>query len=405
MIRQLAWRNVWRNRTRSMAVIMALAIGLFGALFIAGLANGIALRAVQASIDRETSDIQIHQSEFLIMEDLNLTLDRTEVEKVINDRSEIISHSFRVKTPGMAATANNAVQVNMLGVDPESEKAVSTIYTLLEEGDYFEDASNLKQVIISTRLADKLKVRLRSKIIFSFADVNGEIAYENYKVGGIYKTNNAIFDEVNVFVKGAGLASLLKLEKGQYHEVAMRIAKESTVEEVTSTLNEELGEGLLAESWKSLNPTMTVAATTMEFFKFILVMIVLIALVFGIINTMLMVILERTKEIGMLRSLGMAKAKIARMIMLETVYLCLVGGVIGNVLSFLLISYFGSRGMHFESFEEGFEQFGYSAEIFPEIEPSFYVIITFMVLITAIFASIFPIMRAFKLDLASAIRD
>jgi ABC-type lipoprotein release transport system permease subunit len=61
--------------------------------------------------------------------------------------------------------------------------------------------------------------------------------------------------------------------------------------------------------------------------------------------------------------------------------------------------------MKFESFEDGFEQFGYSAEIFPEIEPSFYLVITLMVVITAIFASIFPIMRAFNLDLANAIRD
>lgn len=404
MIRQLAWRNVWRNRTRSLAVILALAIGLFGALFIAGLANGIALRSVQSSIDRETSDIQIHQQEFLIMEDLSMTFDGAQVEQLLKSDEHIASFSFRVKVPAMASTANNAIQVNMLGIDVAAEKEVSTIHTLLEDGGYFEDESSLKQVIISTRLADKLKVRMRSKIIFSFADVNGEIAYENYKVGGIFKTNNALFDEGTVYVKGAGLSNLLKLEAGQYHEAAMRISEEANLEATTESLNEGLI-GLKAESWKTLNPTMTVAASTMELFKFILVLIVLIALIFGIINTMLMVILERTKEIGMLRSLGMAKQKIARMIMLETIYLCMVGGIIGNLLSFALISYFGSRGMHFESFEEGFEKFGYSAEIFPEIEPSFYIIITIMVLITAIFASIFPIMRAFKLDLASAIRD
>jgi putative ABC transport system permease protein len=404
MIRQLAWRNIWRNRVRSMAVILALAAGLFGALFISGMANGIAKRTVIAAIERETADLQIHQEQFLIMEDLNMTFLGMKLAATLHARPEISHFSFRVKTPAMASTANNAIQVNMLGVDPASEQKVSTIYSLLEEGDYLEDTSNLKQVIISTRLADKLKVRLKSKIIFSFADVDGEIAYENYKVGGIYKTNNAMFDEVNVFVKREGLRELLKIAPGQYHEAAIRIQKDANVDLLTASLNESLGE-LKAESWKELNPTMSVAETSMEIFKYILVMIVLIALVFGIINTMLMVILERTKEIGMLRSLGMAKARIARMIMLETIYLCLVGGLIGNAITFALVSYFGNRGIHFESFQEGFEQFGYSAEIFPEIEPSFYGVITIMVVVTAIFASFFPIMRAFKLDLASAIRD
>jgi len=404
MIRQLAWRNIWRNRVRSTVVILALAAGLFGALFISGMANGIAKRSVIASIERETSDIQIHQEQFLIMEDLNMTFLGMDLSAKLNGIPEIRNFSFRLETPAMASTANNAVQVHMLGVDPVAEREVSTIYSLVQEGDYFEDDSNLKQVIISTRLAEKLKVRLKSKIIFSFADVNGAIAYENYKVGGIYKTNNAMFDEANVFVKRQGLRELLQIAPGHYHEAALRIRPQVNVDLLTDSLNTVLPP-LKAASWKTLNPAMSVAESSMEIFKYILVLIVLIALVFGIINTMLMVILERTKEIGMLRSLGMAKAKIARMIMLETIYLCLVGGLIGNSVTFGLVSYFGQRGIHFESFQEGFEQFGYSAEIFPEIEPSFYGVITIMVVVTAIFASFFPIMRAFKLDLASAIRD
>lgn len=404
MIRQLAWRNIWRNKTRSMAVILALAAGLSGALFMSAMANGIAQRSVMASIDRETADIQIHQAQYLIMEDLNMTFDGAELDALLNTHSEIRNHSYRLKTPAMASTATNALQVNLIGVEPLSEQQVSTIHSLLEAGAYFENASQLQEIVLSTRLAEKLKVRIGSKIILSFANVEGEIAYENYKVGGMFKTNKAVFDEAHVFVRREGLRNLLALEPGMFHEAAIRLNEGAVVERAAEDLNEQLN-GLRAETWKELNPTMAVASSTMEIFKYILVMIVLIALVFGIINTMLMVILERTKEIGMLRSLGMAKSKIARMIMLETLYLCLVGGLIGNALSFLLISYFGTRGMNFESFQEGFEQFGYSAEIFPMIESSFYLVITVMVVFTAIFASFFPIMRAFKLDLASAIRD
>ena len=118
-----------------------------------------------------------------------------------------------------------------------------------------------------------------------------------------------------------------------------------------------------------------------------------------------MAILERTKDIGMLTALGLSRPPHAQMIIAETVFLCLVGSTIGNLLSFLTIRYFGNRGIHFEEFTEGFESFGLSAEVFPSISNDMYFIITIMVIITAVFSSIFPIFRAFKLDPAHAIRD
>jgi ABC-type antimicrobial peptide transport system permease subunit len=120
---------------------------------------------------------------------------------------------------------------------------------------------------------------------------------------------------------------------------------------------------------------------------------------------MLMAILERTREIGMLNALGLSRPKIAKMIIAETVFLCLVGACVGNLLSFAAISYFGNRGIHFERFTEGFESFGLSAEVFPTLGNEMYFTITIMVIITAVFSSVFPIVRAFKLEPATAIRD
>jgi ABC-type antimicrobial peptide transport system permease subunit len=143
----------------------------------------------------------------------------------------------------------------------------------------------------------------------------------------------------------------------------------------------------------------------MTLYNYILVGVVLLALIFGIVNTMLMAILERTKEIGMLSALGMSNLRIAQMIIAETVLLCLVGAFTGNLLSYLAISWFGKRGIHFEQFAEGFEKFGLSAEVYPTINNEMYLTITILVIITAVFSSIFPIIRAFKLDPAEAIRD
>lgn len=404
MIASLAWRNVWRNKTRSFAVILALTMGLFGALFIASMSNGMVDKWIKNAIENEISDVQIHQAQYLIMEELGLTMGEKELASVLKKNTNVRSYTSRIRTEAMAMTANNSTQVSLIGIDPEEEKKVTEVHQFMIDGQYLETKSKFKPIIISERLAEKLKVRLKSKIIFTLADKTGNMAYENFKVNGIFDTNSTMFDDRNVFVRKSDLQKILKLEDGQVHEVALRVTSPEILESTVNVLQHTFPDFKIRD-WKVINPTLSMSGSMMTLFNYILVGIVLIALIFGIINTMLMVILERTKEIGMLRSLGMSKRKIAKMITLETIFLCLVGGVMGNLLALGAIEYFGSAGMHFESFKEGMEQFGMSAHIYPKLDYSFYAIITLMVVFTAVLSSIFPIIRAFKLNPALAIRD
>lgn len=404
MIVSLAWRNVWRNKTRSFAVILALTMGLFGALFIASMSNGMVDKWIKSTIENDISDIQIHNKQYLIMEELQLTMDEKELIPVLKSNESVRSFTSRIKTDAMAMTANNSAQVALFGVDPDQEKGVTGIYDHMIEGQYLKGGSKYKPIIISERLAEKLKVRLKSKIIFTLADKTGDMVYENFKVNGIFDTNSTMFDDRNVFVSKDDLKKILKLDNQQVHEIAIRVTDQEALSSTVSVLQHTFEE-YKTEDWKEISPTLSMSGSLMKMFNYILVGIVLIALIFGIINTMLMVILERTKEIGMLRSLGMRKKKIAQMITLETIFLCLVGGVMGNLFALVSIEYFGRVGMHFESFKEGMEQFGMSAEVYPSLDYSFYVIITAMVIVTAVFSSIFPIIRAFKLNPALAIRD
>ena len=404
MIIALAWRNVWRNKGRSMAVILALTSGLFGAVFMAGIANGIADKYVKTAIDNELADLQMHDRDYLVREDLKLTMDISQIEAVLQENPDIKSYSYRLKADAMVATANNSAQVTIVGVDPSSEVAVSSIHSTITEGTYFGEASRFKSILLSRKLADKLKTDLNSKVIFTLADIEGNIAYENFKVMGIFETSNTPFDESTVFVKSEELGNILKIAPDQYHEVAIRLHDSEALDKIRDYLNSQF-DRIETETWKELNPVLEVTSANLGMFNAILIGIVLLALLFGIINTMLMVILERTKEIGMLRALGVSNRQIAMMITTETIFLCLVGAFFGNLLSFLTLSWFGIKGIHFEQFADGLEQFGLSAQIYPSVNNSIYLIITALVIVTAIFSSVFPIIRAFKLNPALAIRD
>ncbi|MGL1888596.1 MAG: FtsX-like permease family protein, partial [Reichenbachiella sp.] len=404
MIPKLAWRNIWRNKTRSMVVIIALMSGLTAAVFISAMMTGMTAKWVEASINQELSEVQVHQKEYLIMEDLTMTLDEKTVQSSIKNNKEVSTFSSRLQCDAMAMTANNNTQVRLLGIDPEIEKTVTTINEKIIEGDYFISKSRTKPIVVSKKLCDKLKIRLKSKIIISLADANNQPQAETFNVVGIYHTGNTLFDETNVFVLKNQLHNIIGIEEGQSHVIAIRTHEEVVLDSLTAFINDQFPKAV-ARDWRALSPTINMASSMMGTYSYILISVVLIALVFGIINTMLMVILERTKEIGMLRALGMNNNKIGWMILLETVILCLIGVLIGNFISYVLVTWTGQTGISLDQYAEGFESMGIASTIYPSIANEFYLHITIMVVFTALFSSIFPIIRAFKLNPATAIRD
>ena len=161
---------------------------------------------------------------------------------------------------------------------------------------------------------------------------------------------------------------------------------------------------LLVQDWEELSPYVKLMSGYMDTVMALFMMIILGALGFGIVNTMLMVVLERTKELGMLMAIGMTRKRIFLMILYETVFLALVGAVVGEILSVLVIRYFGRVGIDLTSYAEGMESVGYSAMTFPYLEPYRYLQITVLVVITAIVASVYPALKALKLEPAEAIR-
>ncbi len=136
----------------------------------------------------------------------------------------------------------------------------------------------------------------------------------------------------------------------------------------------------------------------------IFVAIILIGMLFGIINTMLMAVLERIRELGMLMAVGMNKFKIFFMIVLETIYLAISGGVVGLILGALTISYYSKAGIDLSFAAEGLESYGYDSIIYTYINPAYYPILAGMVIIMAIIAAIYPAIKALKLNPAAAIR-
>jgi len=405
-VSQIAWRNIWRNKLRSSIIILAVTIGLFGGLAAAGIMKGMVFDMVKNTIETQVSDIQIHNEEYLLNNEIEYYIENSE-EKLseISKLENVRAVCQRTKIFGMAATASTGTGVMINGVEPEKEQLVTNISTKFTDSlsSYFASGKK-NRIIISQKLAKKLNAKIKSKIIITFQDFEGNLTGASFKVEGIYKTQNAMFDEQNVFVNKTDLDRLLIMPENSSHEIAVLFNKNVVANHQVSAIK-NITPNLQVQSWEDIDPYLKLTTSLTSYMLIIFMSIIMLALGFAIVNTMLMVILERTKELGMIMAIGMNRFKVFKMIMYETTMLALVGGVFGIAISALFTWYFGDVGIDISSVGEGFEQLGYSSVMHPVLETVDYIKVVVLVMITGVIASIFPTIRALKMKPAEAVRD
>jgi len=404
MLLSLAWRNIWRNKKRSLIIIAAIAVGILSGLFASAVMFGMGDSLVDSTINRDLGHIQVHSLKF---EDDKLLTDtipqlKRVVEKV-RKQENITGVTSRVVIEGMGSSAATSGGLRITGINPEDEKSVTTIHKQITAGNYFtNEESRISQIVIGEKLADNLGIKERSKIILSFQGFDGSIIYGAFRVVGLFRTESTAFDRVNVFVKQDALLALLN-SKPIAHEIAVRLSSVQFVDPVYANLKNEL-EGVSVKDWKELAPDLKLMDELIGVQLNIFLGIILFALLFGITNTMLMSVLERVRELGVLMAIGMKRRRIFSMIIIETISLSLVGGIAGMILAALFIAYFGSTGINLSAFAEGFTAWNLSPVLQPELPLVFYFSITVMIIITAILSAVYPAVKAIKLKPADAIR-
>ncbi len=410
MIWSIAWRNVWRNKLRSMVIIIAVTIGLFGGIASYAFAVGLMLQRVEAAISNEISNIQIHHPDYLVNDEIKYTIKNPErIISEIKTHDGIKAVSSRIKALAMASTAETGTGIMLNGIDVEDEMHVTKLSEQLVEGEYISDNSRIP-IVIGQKLAKKLNARLKSKIVITSSNAEGVLTYGAFRVVGIFHTENDMFDEVNVFVRKNELAKLLGISNNAVNEIAIALDEYDQSVPVANKLKEKFNDEivkheLIVRPWTEITPSLNAMIKYMDYFSYVFLIIILIALAFGIVNTMLMVVMERIKELGMLKAIGMNNKRLFSMIMLETIFLSIVGGIFGLLFSIATIQYYGHYGLSLESIKEGYNAMGFSSVVYPNATFDFYLGTTILVIITAILASIYPARKALKLNPAEAIQQ
>jgi putative ABC transport system permease protein len=402
MVLKIAWRNIWRNKRRSIIVLTSVAVGVIAIILYDSLKGGMLGQIFENQIGSFVSNIQIHEKGFNDNKIIQkLIPDPNRVEQVLQQTPGVKYFSPRVVTFGLLSSALNSSGVTLAGVEPDREMKVSTVAKWTVEGQYLSGKKH--EIVIGKKLAEKLNVGLGDKVVAMASTLEGNVGADMFRIVGLFETVSSDFDKSFIFISLQNAQEMLELQGG-ISEFAIITTDRNVVEPVKRMIAEKLGPKYEVLSYADLIPLML---AQMEIYKqgtYIFYIIVGLAMIFGIINTMLMSVFERIREFGVLMAIGMKNRRLLSMILLEALLLGALGTVIGIAVGSAIILPLSSSGLNLSQFSESLTSFGTGSVIYPVLTVESLVEAMFIVPFIAVLGAIYPALKAVRFEPVVAIR-
>ncbi|WP_069470282.1 ABC transporter permease [Candidatus Marithrix sp. Canyon 246] len=381
----LAWRNLWRYPGRTSIIIIAITIGIWSMLSISALMRGIIEQQVNNAIQNFIGHIQIHAPNYHDDPVINYSMSPPQgnLLNLLNNSSEITNWATRVRVPAVVSSERETIGVSLLGIDPAQEQGLSFIGNQYMIDDH--------DIILGRKLADYLETRLGKRVVLMSQTEDNEIVERGFRVAGIYDAKTEDVEMQFVFIKRQTAQTMLEMGD-KISELEILSSNREQLDGLLAKLR-SLAPKLDVETWKTIAPILQVLMKINEGFLLIWYIVVFIAMAFGLINTLLMAIFERTREIGLLQALGMKPASIIGQILFESMFLLMIGLIIGNFIGWLTVMA-TADGLDFSQYAAGYEMIGLSSLIYPVLNLADIITANILIISLGLVASFYPAWRA-----------
>jgi ABC-type lipoprotein release transport system permease subunit len=393
MLITIAWRNLWRNHRRSLIMLAAIAIGLWGMIWMTALMRGMVDQMIDSAINTLSGHVQIHAEGFLDDPSIERTVpplrDNPALQALL-DSPRVTHWSERIRVPAVIRSERDVLGVTLVGIDPQQENGLSFIADSVTEGEYLAGVDD-QHVLVGRKLLERLETKSGRRIVLMSQDPDNNIAERGFRIGGVFDTDLQATETSYVFAGIETVRAMLKMGDG-VSEISLLGPDYRNLDALAADVRAAAGEAD-TKTWLELDPYMATMLGVMDGVILIWFGIIFVALSFGLVNTLLMAVFERTREIGLLQALGMPPANILIMVLVESLIMLLIGLLAGNLLSWLTILPI-QDGIDISGVAAGLEWAGMSSVLLPAVKPSDVLLANAIVLVLGIAASLFPAWRA-----------
>ncbi len=400
---KLAWKNLWRNRSRTLITVAAIFFAVILSTLAESLKQGVFENLVKNVVSFYTGYIQVHKTGYQQEQILDNSMSQsTATEKHITSSTNVSAITARLESFALISAEEQTRGCMVTGIDPEGENSITALKSKMIKGEYLTIGD--KAVLLAQGLAERLKVRTGDTIILIGQGYHGATAAGKYPVKGILKFGSPQLNDKILYMP-LPLAQELFSAQGLVTSYILSIKTDQKLDESAMSIRNSIGKDYEVMTWEELLPDIKQHIATDSNNMKVVQAVLYLLICFGIFSTLLMMMLERKFEMGMLIAIGMKKSKLIALLVAESVLTVFIGCVIGILASVPLIYYLNHHPIRIGGeTAKAYERFGFEAVFPTSTDSSIFFYQAFIVILIGLGLALYPVLKVIRLKPVTAMK-
>ncbi len=356
---KFGWRNLRRNTRRTFFTLLAISVGVMSVIFAKSYIQGIINNATETAVKTMAGHVRIAHEEYLRLERIMpreyLVTDVNRLQSTVSGLPELENMDPRIKFNVLLSHGDVNESGLAIGVEPAAADKTMEFSKAIVKGSYFGDSEKGLDLIIGKKLAEKLHVTVNDELLLVTTDINYSTYALPFNIVGIFETGFGSMDKSTLYIPLKKAREMLDCGDAA-HEILVFLKDPAKSWEVSEKIKSALsangaGHGVQVIPWQENDLVKSMPAVAKVWGVILGIVMLIVALV--ILNTMLMSVMERYHEIGVIKALGFKNREVFSMILVEAFYIGAIGSVIGGILGGTLSAVFEKVGFSLESLSGG----------------------------------------------------
>lgn len=399
----LAWRNLWRNKRRTLLATTSVFFAVLLAIIFRSTAAGQHDYMIQMSVSMYTGYLQIQKKGYWDERSFDYSFEQSDsLSAFLMHHANITTVNPRIESVALISRNLETRISPVIGIDPVSENLMSGLRKKIVKGKYLTSSS--QGILIAEGLAKLLRVSVGDSVIIFGQGYKGVTAAGQLPIEGIVKFPIPKMNDAMIFLslkKAQALFNAFKRVTG----IALMIKEPGKINSIQKDLSKNIDKDLVVMNWKEMSPEIVQAIEADVAGEVIIMFVLYIVIGFGVFGTVMMMTIERTREFGLLISLGMKRGKVLFVTTIESLLVSLLGAIIGTIAAFPLLYYFYIHPIRVSGeLAKVYEAYGFEPIIPISVEPIVFSSQMIVVFIIALIASFYPLFSIRKIQPVSALQ-
>jgi len=397
---QLSWRNIWRHRRRNGLLLVAILVAVSTVVLANSLIRGWQVQLLDIVVSNLTGHVKVLAPKYLADPSIKEAFELPPDFSPELEMEAVVGWTSRIRVPGVILSERDTRGVQLVGVDPADEALISFLGDAGISGEALAGPDD-RRVLIGAELAKRLNTDIGRRIVLMTQGADGSNREWGFRIAGLYDAESNGVEKIFVFTGRETLQTML--DTVAVTEFSLRLADNGDSPAARDKLQARFT-GLSVKTWDELEPQAAALFNYADTVILIWFSILLLALGFGLVNTLVTAVMERVKELGMLRAIGMRPGVVVVQVVIESLLIVFSGVFLGMLLGIWFVDLL-SAGIDLSQWAAGIESYYISTLLIPHLQGSDLVLVAVMSLFFGLLASVYPAWRAVKVEPLEAMRN